>query len=443
MLNYQLELADLQNQLNPQVNVSQESVLNYVLAIKLDHLSKIINKIPCEYSSESSIRYRRGDRQLTGLEYRILFNDIVEESRRINELREPRLTENPIHDKNSLNKFNSIGFNVMDLIYENRIKNRVNSRISLLNEWDLEGIELTPNPTKQLGESFNFINKGNIFWTHFNEIAEKFINCTEPYGESLTELKTRINRVQSITYKTQARTISFNTEGIFTELILLQGEVHTKRVQKRGLKNSEPIDLKASLLKGLDEINKNTACRPASLRKSMAMANSDKFTSQKDPNSAYVLENDRALCCCFIAQSNTFSEFYKVHYMSLFEKYSQIRRAYDELLPRVQILEIQNNVLFDIIGNLYSNEERTTNLLKEFIELKSFCIHSVMKLRAELGDNYLNILSSIVNASSTSEVRPWAKILSGMFNFCDVRVDDELIQNLNTLYSINRMTQGG
>ncbi|UKK02512.2 hypothetical protein MACK_002605 [Theileria orientalis] len=424
MLNYQLELADYVNQLNPQIDVSQESVLNYVLAIKLNHLSKIINKIPCEYSSESSIKYRRSGRQLTfvsyislnirnsistlrSLEYRKLFNDIVEESRRINELREPRFTENPSHDKNSFNKFNSIGFNVMELIYENRIKNKINNRISLLNEWDLEGIELTPNPTRQLGESFNLIKKSNIFSTHFHKISEKFIDCTEPYSESLTELKTRLNSIQSITYKTQTRTISFNTE---------EGELHTKRVQTRGLKNIEPIDLKANLLKGLDEINKNTVCKPASLRKSMEMANNDRFTNQK--------------------------EFYKIHYMSLFEKYNQIRRAYDELLPRMQILEIQNNILFDIIGNLYSNEERTTNLLKEFIELKSFCIHSIMKLKVELGDNYLNILSSIVNSTSTSEVRPWAKILSGMFNFYDIRADDALIQNLNTLYSINRMTQG-
>ncbi|UKJ89513.2 hypothetical protein MACJ_002764 [Theileria orientalis] len=327
--------------------------------------------------------------KVRSLEYRKLFNDIVEESRRINELREPRLTENLSHDNNSFNKFNSIGFNVTELIYENRIKNKRNNRTSLLNEWDLDSIELTPNPTKQLGESFNLINK------------EKFIDCTEPYGESLTQLKTRV----VLTLKVGC-----------TKLTLLEGELHTKRVETRGLKNIEPIELKANLLKGLDEINKNTICKPVSSRKSMAMANNDRFTNQK--------------------------EFYKIHYMSLFEKYNQIRRAYDDLLPRMQILEIQNNILFDIIGNLYSNEERTTNLLKEFIELKSFCIHSIMKLKVELGDNYLNILSSIVNSSSTSEVRPWAKILSGMFNFYDIRVDDALIQNLNTLYSINRMTQG-
>eukprot|EP00375_Theileria_parva_P001174 XP_763845.1 hypothetical protein [Theileria parva strain Muguga] len=134
------------------------------------------------------------------------------------------------------------------------------------------------------------------------------------------------------------------------------------------------------------------------------------------------------------------SELYKINYMSLLERYNQVKRAHSMVVPRMQMVEIQNKILFEIMSKIYSDDERNLDLLKEFIgKLKS---HENLQKSSHLGENYVNILNNVINANSTSEIRPWAKVLSGMFNHYDMKVDETLIHNLNTLYSINKMAQG-
>ncbi|XP_952883.1 uncharacterized protein TA07245 [Theileria annulata] len=60
-------------------------------------------------------------------------------------------------------------------------------------------------------------------------------------------------------------------------------------------------------------------------------------------------------------------ELYKINFMSLLERYNQVKRAHSMVVPRMQMVEIQNKILFEIISKIYSDDEHNLYLLKEFI----------------------------------------------------------------------------
>lgn len=116
------------------------------------------------------------------------------------------------------------------------------------------------------------------------------------------------------------------------------------------------------------------------------------------------------------------------------------RQEYDGLVFYIESLQVKYNILFCFTNQFEQYTKFTCDQLERFVEIKRYCVLMLLRLRAELGNDYSCVMEYIYNCNNISEIKSWADILFGINKVYDAKSRRDIVQNLLELYNVHRQS---